>query len=165
MRKGFFSELAFIHYPAAIGSDYEFTSVFTDVRWFHPVRQRNVLATQLVGQFSYGKPPFNQLALMGGESIMRGYYLGRFRDRNLLATQVEYRMLPFWFAKRWGASVFAGTGTVFNNFRTLETNHIVAAGGAGLRFQLFPRKDVWIRLDVAFTSEGNGIYIFVGEAF
>lgn len=165
VRKGFFSELAFIHYPSAIGSDYEFTSVFTDVRWFHPIRQRNVLAIQLAGQFSYGNPPFNQLALIGGESIMRGYYLGRFRDRNLVATQVEYRMLPFWFAKRWGASVFAGTGTVFNSFQTLKADHIVFAGGAGVRFQLFPRKDVWIRLDVAFTNEGNGIYIFVGEAF
>jgi len=165
VRKGFFSELAFLHYSPSIGSDHEFTSVFTDVRWFRPVRKRNVFATHLVGQFSYGNPPFNQLALMGGESMMRGYYLGRFRDKNLLATQFEYRMLPFSFAKRWGGSVFCGTGAVFNSLPTLQSNHVVFAGGGGIRFQLFPKKDVWIRLDVAFTNEGNGVYIFVGEAF
>jgi hypothetical protein len=165
VRDGFFSELAFLHYSPAIGSDHEFTSVFSDVRWFTPIRKRNVLATQLIGQFTYGNPPFNQLALMGGESMMRGYYLGRFRDKNLTAVQAEYRMLPFSFAKRWGGSVFLGTGAVFNNLSSLDGDHIVLAGGAGIRFLLFPKKDVWVRLDVAFTNEGNGLYIFVGEAF
>ena len=47
---------------------------------------------------------------MGGESLMRGYYLGRYRDRHLLATQVEYRILPFTFSKRWGASIFLAMG-------------------------------------------------------
>jgi len=30
---------------------------------------------------------------------MRGYYLGRYRDKNLLAGQIEYRILPFGFSK------------------------------------------------------------------
>ncbi|MFT7100812.1 MAG: hypothetical protein ACJA19_001320, partial [Bacteroidia bacterium] len=29
----------------------------------------------------------------------------------------------------------------------------------------FPKKDVYNRIDVAFTPEGYGIYFFVGEAF
>lgn len=165
VRKGLFSELAFLYYSPHIGTGLEFTSVFADFRWFHPIRKRNVLATHVVGQFSHGRPPFNQLALMGGESIMRGYYLGRFRDNNLVAGQLEYRMLPFSFAKRWGATVFGGTGIVFNQLSNLQSDHIVFAGGAGVRFQLFPRKDVWIRLDFAVTNEGTGVYIFVGEAF
>ena len=165
VRKGLFSELAFLHYSPHIGTGFEFTSVFADFRWFRPIRQRNVLATHVIGQFSYGHPPFNQLALMGGESMMRGYYLGRFRDKNLVAGQLEYRMLPFAFAKRWGASVFGGTGVVFNSLSNMQSDHIVFAGGAGIRFQLFPKKDVWIRFDLAVTSEGTGVYIFVGEAF
>ncbi len=165
VRDGFFSELAFIHYNPVYGSKFNFTSVFSDVRWFRPIRERNVLAIHAIGQFTYGNPPFNQLALLGGESIMRGYYLGRFRDRNLIASQVEYRMLPFSFAKRWGATVFAGSGLVFNQINSIENDHILLAAGAGLRFQLFRKKDVWIRLDVAFTKEGNGVYIFIGEAF
>ncbi len=165
VRHGFFSELAFIHYNPSLGSKFEFTSVFSDVRWFHPILKRNVLAMHAVGQFTSGNPPFNQLALMGGESIMRGYYLGRFRDRNLLAAQIEYRMLPVSFAKRWGATVFASTGLVYNQLQHIERDHFLVAGGAGIRFLLFPKKDVWIRADFALTNEGHGIYIFVGEAF
>lgn len=165
VRHGFFSELAFIHYSPNLGSHFEFTSVFSDVRWFHPIKKNNVLALHAVGQFTYGNPPFNQLALMGGESIMRGYYLGRFRDRKLIAAQAEYRMLPVSFAKRWGATVFASTGLVYNELQHVESDHILLAGGAGIRFLLFPKKDVWVRCDVAFTKEGHGIYIFIGEAF
>lgn len=165
VRHGFFSELAFLYYGKQFGGKYEFSSVFTDIRWFHPIRKRNVLALHAVGQFSLGNPPFNQLALLGGESIMRGYYLGRFRDRNLLAAQAEYRMLPFSFAKRWGATVFAGTGLVYNSIPSIQSDHLLLAAGAGLRFLLFRKKDVWVRLDLAFTREGQGVYIYIGEAF
>ena len=51
------------------------------------------------------------LAMMGGESMMRGYYLGRFRDKNMLATQAEYRFLPFAFSNRWGAAAFVLFGS------------------------------------------------------
>jgi hypothetical protein len=39
------------------------------------------------------------------------------------------------------------------------------ASGGGLRFLLFPKKDIFSRLDFAVTREGTGIYIFIGEAF
>lgn len=165
VREGFFAEAALLHYNDAVISSYKFTSLFTDFRYFHPVRKRNVIAVHAYGQFTFGNAPFNQLALMGGESMMRGYYLGRFRDKHYLATQVEYRMLPFSFAKRFGAVVFASTGSVFNNSDPFHPNDLLLAGGAGLRFQLFPKKDVWLRFDLAFTNEGNGVYIFIGEAF
>ena len=98
---------------------------------------------------------------------MRGYYFGRFRDRNQLAAQAEYRMLPlpFRFTKRWGATVFGSAGTVFKDFDELTIRDFKWAGGAGLRFLLFPKKDIFTRLDFAFTNESKGIYIFIGEAF
>ncbi len=167
VRKGGFAELALLHYNKSLGSDFSFTTIISDNRIYKPVNKRDVLAAQLYGQFSVGQPPFNQLALLGGESIMRGYYQGRFRDRNQLAGQVEYRMLPlpFKFSKRWGAAVFGSTGTVFNNFESLTVRDFVWAGGAGLRFLVYPKKDIFTRLDFAFTKEGSGIYIFIGEAF
>lgn len=167
VRHGIYSELAFLHSTQALGSDYNFTSVFSDNRFFYPVNKRDVLAFHAVGQFNSGQVPFNQLALMGGESIMRGYYYGRYRDNNLVAAQVEYRMLPlpFKFTKRWGAAGFIGTGTVFNNAVDLRLNQFVLSGGGGIRFLLFPKKDIFTRFDVAFTREGPGFYIYVGESF
>jgi outer membrane protein assembly factor BamA len=167
VRHGFFSELAFLHYNPAWGSTFKFTSVLSDTRVYKPMGKNNVLAAQLLGQFNVGDVPFNQLALMGGESLMRGYYYGRYRDNNQLAAQVEYRFLPipFNFTDRIGAAVFAGAGSVFNQVNTLEISDFVISGGAGLRVLLFPKKDIWTRLDVAFTREGAGFYLFVGESF
>jgi hypothetical protein len=167
VREGFFSELAFLRYSTALGSDFSFGTVISDTRLYRPVNKRDVFAAQLFGQFNSGDIPFNQLALIGGETIMRGYYLGRFRDNNQIAAQIEYRMLPLpWsFTKRWGATFFASTGTVFSDFNALTSRNVVVAGGGGLRFLLFPKKDIFTRLDVAFTKEGSGIYLYIGEAF
>jgi len=167
VREGFFSELAFLHYSPAWGSTFKFTSVLSDTRIYRPMGKNNVLAAQLLGQFNVGDVPFNQLALMGGESLMRGYYYGRYRDNNQLAAQVEYRFLPipFNFTDRIGAAVFAGAGSVFNQVNSLDISDFVVSGGAGLRVLLFPKKDIWTRLDVAFTREGSGFYLFVGESF
>ncbi|MEO0405438.1 MAG: BamA/TamA family outer membrane protein, partial [Bacteroidota bacterium] len=109
--------------------------------------------------------PFNQLALMGGENLMRGYYLGRYRDNALLASQVEYRFLPFPFSKRFGGVAFAGVGAVSPKIVDLNLNQVRASGGLGLRFLLFPGKDIYTRFDVAATNEGLGYYVFIGEAF
>jgi hypothetical protein len=167
VRKGFFSELAVLNYHHAWGSDHSFTSFLSDTRLYRPMNKRDVLAVQMLAQFNIGATPFNQLAMLGGETIMRGYYMGRYRDNNQFAIQAEYRFLPLplGFTNRWGAAVFTGVGSVFSEVTSLETKHFVWSGGAGLRFLLFPKKDVYTRLDVAFTKEGTGVYIFIGEAF
>lgn len=167
VREGFFSELAFLHYNPAWGSSFNFTSILSDTRVYRPIGNNNVLAAQLLGQFNFGDVPFNQLALMGGESMMRGYYYGRYRDNNQVAAQVEYRFLPipFSFTDRIGAAVFAGAGSVFNQVNEVDISNFVVSGGAGLRFLLFPKKDIWTRLDFAFTREGTGFYLFIGESF
>lgn len=167
VREGAFAELALLHYNKAWGSNFQFTTILSDNRLYKSFNSRNVLALQAFGQFTIGQAPFNQLSLLGGESLMRGYYTGRFRDKNQLAAQAEFRMLPLplGFTKRVGAAVFGSTGTVFNHFNSLSLNNFVLAGGAGLRFLLFPKKDIYSRLDLAFTKEGTGLYIFIGEAF
>jgi hypothetical protein len=166
VRKGNFAELAYLKYLPGLSS-FDFNTLIMDARIFRPVGEQNVLAWQFLGQFNSGDVPFNQLSLMGGDSMMRGYYLGRFRDKNQLATQLEFRMLPLplGFSKRIGASVFAGTATVFPDFSKAAIHKVVWAAGAGLRFLLFPKKDIYTRLDVAFTQEGTGYYLFIGEAF
>jgi len=167
VRKGFFSEIAVLHYNPAWGSTFNFTSILSDTRFFKPMGKNNVLAAQVLGQFNFGDVPFNQLALLGGESMMRGYYYGRYRDNNQVAAQVEYRFLPlpFGFTDRIGAAVFGGTASVFDEVNNLAVPNFVVSGGAGLRFLLFPKKDIWIRTDLAFTREGTGFYIFIGESF
>lgn len=164
-RKGIFSEWGFLSYSSNLGSDYQLNTYLIDNRFYFPIKKNNVLAFQLQGQFSNGNTPFNLLSLMGGESLMRGYYLGRYRDNHMIASQIEYRILPFSFSKRWGASMFFAAGEVFSSLDKFEIKNLLPTAGAGLRFLLFPEKDIYTRLDFAFTEEGKGVYFFIGEAF
>jgi hypothetical protein len=166
VRNGLFSELAVVNFQPLF-SPFSFTSVLSDTRIYRSLSKNTVFAAQLVGDFNSGIVPFNQMALMGGESIMRGYYTGRHRDNNMIASQIELRFLPIplGFTKRVGASIFTGTSTVFPEIKFSTIDQWKWASGAGLRYLLFPKKDIYTRLDVAFTSEGSGFYFFIGEAF
>lgn len=165
VRDGLYAELSWLGYRQEFGSNFEFGQTFVDLRYFKSINKRQVLALQAQGTFSSGEIPFNQLPLMGGESLMRGYYLGRYRDRQLLAMQAEYRWLPFSFARRWGAALFFGVGTVAPTVSELTTSSWQLSGGGGIRFLIFPDKDIYTRFDVGITPEGPGYYLFIGEAF
>lgn len=169
VREGFFGEMGFLHYNDSWGSDFSYTNYFLDLRYYLPTTKTQVLAAQLftntVAPSKGSGVPFNQLALMGGENLMRGYYLGRYRDNALMATQVEYRFLPFPFSKRLGGAAFISAGGVSPSLGEVSLKDWVVAGGAGLRFLLFPAKDIFTRFDVAATQEGLGYYFFIGEAF
>jgi hypothetical protein len=164
-REGLYSEWAFMNYNTAAGSDYNMTTYVIDNRIYRPVKENTVFAAQVYGQFTSGNAPFNMLALMGGESLMRGYYLGRYRDKNLVAGQVEYRILPFEFSKRWGASMFLAAGQVYGDEYGFNWDQFLPTGGAGIRYLIFPEKDIYTRIDISFTEEGRGVYFFIGEAF
>jgi hypothetical protein len=164
-REGVFSEWAFLKYSDQLGSDFNFTTYISDNRYYRPVKENTVFAAQLYGQFTTGEAPFNMLSLMGGESLMRGYYLGRYRDKNLVAGQIEYRMLPFAFSNRLGASIFLAAGQVYGSDSSFDWNGFLPTGGAGLRYLIFPDKDIYTRIDLSYTREGSGVYFYIGEAF
>ncbi len=165
VRNGNFAEVAVLNYSPSMGSDYTFRSITFDGRLYRTVKKNQVFAAQLYGQFIGGNPPFNQMALVGNESLMRGYYTGRYRDKNYIAAQAEYRFLPFGFSKRIGASAFIATGVVSPALNKFSINNILPSGGLGVRYLIFPKKDIFLRFDVGFTREGPAFYIFSGEAF
>ncbi|MCK8490633.1 outer membrane protein assembly factor [Spirosoma sp. RP8] len=164
-RRGAFAELAYLNYNRSRGSSLSFSNLSMDVRLFKTVRPGQVLAWQAYGVWANGNVPFNQLALLGSEIIMRGYYPGRFRDKAYAATQLEYRWLPFPFSRRFGGAVFAAVGTVGPAPGQIRLDKLLPTGGAGVRYLLFKKKDVYLRADVGVTQEGVGFYILTGEAF
>ncbi len=166
VRKGLFAELAFLSYSKSIGSTNSFVSTQFDFRYFREgFNPKDVLALQTSALFNNGDVPFNQMAMIGGESMMRGYYLGRFRDKNYLTSQAEYRFLPFGFSKRLGAAAFISTATVAPSAKSLFSSSFKMAGGVGVRYLIFKSKDIFVRFDLGFTREGNGYYFYIGEAF
>lgn len=149
-----------------MGSTSPFSTKTVDIRYYMPIFKRgNILAFQQYFIHQTGAPPFNLYAQLGGDMMMRGWYYGRFRDRNLWAQQVEYRHEKPFGWKRWGYTVFLSNGLVAPKLDKFSMRYMETAGGAGVRFQLFAKKDVNMRFDYAVTREGGNFYIALGESF
>jgi len=168
-RKGSLVEVVYLNYPKIFAWSHPMQSVFVDGRLYQPISDNKVFAAQVYANFNWGDVPFNQMAVIGGPMIMRGYNIGRFRDKQYVATQAEFRWLPFKFSKRFGATVFGGLASLAEVFlkelNTQASTDWKWAIGTGLRFLLFPKKDIFSRVDIGFNPEGYGLYVYIGEAF
>lgn len=161
--KGAYVSFSTLHNQKAFGSDFNYNTYILDARNYLNLKKNHILAAQLFTKFNFGNPPFNQMALLGGNSIMRGYREGFFRDKHMILSQLEYRS-PFWY--RLGFAVFAGAGVVAPEVSSFQFSNLKPSLGGGLRFQFDKVNRLNIRLDYAFGANGirNG-YVTVSEAF
>jgi outer membrane protein assembly factor BamA len=146
----------------SIGSEFRYTRFRADVREYRSAGSHTFAVHGLIHGTTDGAS-FDQVALIGGSDIMRGYVKGRYRDSWMAAAQGEYRS-PF--IRRVGAVLFAGAGTVDSTAARLPRGRLLATYGAGLRFQLDRRQRTAARLDVARGADGaSGLYIGFNQAF
>ncbi|PJJ47809.1 BamA/TamA family outer membrane protein [Hymenobacter chitinivorans] len=163
--RGNYLELSALFNGGALGSDFRFSRYLLDARHYQALgpSSKTILATQLVGQFQSGHVPFRELANLGGDKILRGYYEGRYRDRQLVALQAELRRPLFW---RFNGAIFGSLGQVGNTVGDLGRNSLKATGGAGIRFKYNRRDRLNIRFDYGLARDGStGFYFSIGEAF
>jgi len=144
------------------GSDFNYLSFKLDLRDYILVSDRQILAFQAVFDTSQGEAPFYKLPKIGGDSLLRGYYSGRFRDKNLLAFQAEYRF-PIW--KRFSGVVFGAMGNLGDRLRDFTWDTLKYSAGFGLRFKIIPSEKTNLRIDFAFGPGTTGIYFKAGESF
>lgn len=139
-----------------------------DARHYMHLNNFQVLGLNLVASGFFDKfVPFSFLSQLGGNQIMRGYYSGRFRDKNMIAAQAEYR---YRFIPRLAAAVFAGTGEVYGyepySFKNLKPNF-----GGGIRYVFDLPSRSTFRIDYAIGEKLHGekrlqgFYISINEAF
>ncbi|MDB5235070.1 MAG: hypothetical protein JWR44_2063 [Hymenobacter sp.] len=162
---GNYLEVSALFNGGALGSDNTFSRYQLDARHYQPLfnSECTILAVQLVAQFNSGYVPFRELANLGGASQLRGYYEGRYRDRQMMAAQAEIRHHLLW---RLNGAVFGGVGQVGNSLDNFDQGGLKAAGGAGLRFQFNRRDRLNARLDYGVGRGGSsGVYFSIGEAF
>lgn len=161
--KGCYHQFSATAFGRALGSDFRFSRFFLELRRYHGFSPSRILAFQAQFLFETGDPPFWRLGLLGGEKIMRGYYSGRYRDKNLMAFQVEYRWVPvFW---RIGFAAFAGLGDVADKPGNFRLSGLKYSYGLGLRFVLDRRQRLHLRLDYGFGKGTSGVYFTAVEAF
>ncbi len=142
------------------GSDFQFQIYNLEWNQYHALGARQVLAFRFVGQYAAGDVPFFLMPTLGQGSDLRGYTTGVYRDRILLATQLEYRWR---FSQRWGLVAFAGLGSVAHAWS--EIDEALPSVGTGLRWVIAKANDVSLRADVAWGKHSSQFYISVGEAF
>lgn len=162
--KGNFAQIYFNHFAPGFGSDYAYTNLVIDLRKFISIKKRNVLAMQAYSFSNLGdEVPLRSLATLGGMTSMRGYYDGRYRDKQQLVFQAEWR---YRINKRFGAVAFGNFGDVGHGITDFALQDLKYSYGAGLRYAINKSEKLNIRLDYGKGIGNNqGFYFELGEAF
>lgn len=159
-RRGWFVEGTVFGEHRLTGSHFGYLRASVDAVRYFSTGRRNVLAVQVLAQFTAGGAPFFLLPQIGGGRLLRGYPAGKFRDKHLLLTQAEWRFVLFWRLK---CAAFCGTGTVFGS--PGEAMRWRPNGGAGIRYEFDRKQHIHLRADYGFGDGVSGFYLTVGEAF
>lgn len=161
--KGSYIINTFMWHPPFLGSTYSFFKWDLDARKFFTPWLKHVIAVQATTTYISGDAPFYDLAMLGGENKMRGYYLGALRDKVLVDAQVEYR-LPVW--NIFGVTGWLGTGRVANSYSGLNLDGFWLSYGLGLRIRVDSKNNTNMRFDFGFGPNNiSGFYINFAEAF
>lgn len=158
---GHYQRFKFIAYTEP--SDYTYTTFELDVRYYKKLFKKSILASNLYVKTVSGNVPFYELPALGGPHQMRGYYQGRYTDKNYVTLQTEIRQ---YFYKRWGCVAFAGLGDVSDEITSLNIKQLKYSFGGGLRYLFNKKQHVNLRMDIGIGNDGTtGIYFGIEEAF
>jgi outer membrane protein assembly factor BamA len=150
--------------------DQDFSS-FSFQRWDFEVQkylpffnQRRVIAARGRLQVTDTNPgqqvPYFLLPVLGGSEDMRGFTEFRFRDRNSLIFNLEYRWEAF---SGLDMALFGDAGNVFANVDDIELDKLKTSYGVGFRFNA--SKSVFLRMDIGFSHEGMHTFMKFNHVF
>lgn len=158
--KGWYIGLIQRFYPRFLFNKSAFSSTDIAVSHYFGAWRDATVAVNLHGLFTYGNTPWTMLPFVGGSYTMRGYYEGRYRDKNAIDVTVELRQ-HIWH--RNSAVVWVGAGSVFPSFSDLHSRKILPNFGIGYRWEF--KKNVNVRLDFGLGKGESGIIFNINEAF
>lgn len=164
---GFYGRAKYSYAPNFFGKDnFVGNQIEFDIRGFYPITKQLTVAAQGLFRGTYGKNvPFYVMRELGGDMTMRGYYLGRYKDKNYMTAQAELR---YRFHPRIGINAFLGTGSTFSKQHDMR---LIPSYGAGLRYFFSLEHNSSIRFDYAFGEQRpgekrqSGFYLSISEAF
>lgn len=167
---GMYANLIYRDNLKALGSDAHWGSLQFDFRKYFKLSEHsnNVLAiwsyTWLVLN---GKPPYLDLPSVGNDTYNntgRGYAIDRFRGRNMLYLETEYR---FGITNNGliGGVVFSNVESYPRNVTT-NINKLLPAGGGGIRIKINKHSNTNLGIDYSVgTDNSHGVFVNLGEVF
>lgn len=159
--KGVFVQIDQTFTPRCFGNGkYNFSTTEATFATYGKLWKGAILAGELHGQFNYGHIPWSQLATVGSNDRMRGYYEGRYNDKNVIEGQVELRQH---IKGRNGVVAWVALANAFPNFKNIAWRYTLPNAGVGYRWEF--KKRINIRVDYGFTRNGGGFIFNINEAF
>ena len=153
-----------------IGSSQNWQSLVIDLRKYFPLNRD---ARQLLGFWTYewltldGAPPYLSLPNIGGDPYAntgRGFAEARFRGRNMLYLEGEYRYRILRNGLVSGV-LFVNTES-FSEQSNDQFARIYSGYGAGIRIKFNKFSKTNIVFDYAFGTDGSkGLFLNLGEVF
>ena len=144
---------------------YSFRTTRIDLQQFVPLlhgyRVLAVRALAVLSDTSDGQEvPFYLSPTYGGLNVGRGYPTFRFRDRNLLALQAEYR---YQINGLINGAIFVDSGQVAPLVSAIGWSQFKTTYGTGVRFGA--SGGAALRFDLAFGGDGPTFIFGLGHAF
>ena len=153
-----------------LGSDNNWQSLLAEIRVYHkfPSQSGNILAFWSYNWFTTGgMPPYLLLPSTAWDEFSntgRGYIQGRFRGKNMLDQEAEYRFIIS-ANGLFGGVIFTNVQS-FSDFVTGRFNTISPGGGIGIRVKLNKFSRTNLALDYALGTQGSkGFFVNLGEVF
>ncbi|MGM9845024.1 MAG: BamA/TamA family outer membrane protein [Muribaculaceae bacterium] len=160
-KRGAYVRLDFLYMPKFIGNAEGMTVTELTAAGYFGLWRDCTMAVGGHARLTTGLVPFNMMSTVGGSHFMRGYFDGRYRDRNEVDVCVELRQRVW---RRSGLVVWGGMGMIFDKFSNIDLGHLLPNYGLGYRWEF--KHNVNIRLDVGFGRNGERNFIFsINEAF
>ncbi len=160
--KGSFIQFTGDFFGKDLGSKYSFQSYKFTFNKYVSLGRKQVLAYNLFFCGTGGEPPFYGNCIYGTNNELRGYTAGRYLDKYMFATQLEYRLDLRW---RLGVVAFGGVGEVAPGAAKFRTDQFLPGGGTGIRYLLSKKYHVNLRTDFAWGKDNFTWSMGVGEAF
>jgi hypothetical protein len=166
---GTYANILFRENPTVLGSDANWQSLQFDFRKYLRLSStsNNVLAFWSIIAFTSGNVPYLDLPTTGGDMYNnsgRGYAVGRFRGKNELYLETEYR---FGITRNGllGAVIFAN-GESFSELKSNAFETVAPAAGTGIRIKLNKHSNSNICIDYGVGTGGSrGFFVNLGEVF
>lgn len=159
-KKGLFIELTQLFYPKFMGNrSNSFSSTEASFNIYHSIWKGGTLAGRVHGLFTYGNTPWDMMAIIGGDNL-RGYYEGRYRDKNEMDMTIELRQ-HVW--RRSGVAIWGGVASVFPKFSDIQFNHLLPDFGIGYRWEF--KKNTNVRVDFGIGKHSTCFMFGLNEAF
>lgn len=164
-RRGGIYRLTYNKYLSLDSSVFDFTRTEVDVQHYLPAfHERRVLAVHGFASFATtppgGEVPFFLQRTIGGAGTLRGFREFRFRDRNVVLLQAEYRFEVFTAVD---GALFYDAGQVAPNAEDFTWKRLETDWGFGLRFG--SNAGVFIRVDLGFGREGPRPFLRFNHVF